>query len=141
MAHVPDNLPLEHAAGLPLVALTAWQALQQAKPKAGQRVVINAASGGVGHVAVQVRAVLDEWLIAGGIMMWQPATCLFASFVSWFPTLSAHSRPDGIPHSPTHHRRLPHMRLCSWPRRWICMLSALLAPRMWSGSSRWGLTR
>lgn len=55
MARVPDNLPLEHAAGLPLVALTAWQALHQAKPQAGQRVVINAASGGVGHVAVQVR--------------------------------------------------------------------------------------
>ena len=55
MACVPDNLPLEHAAGLPLVALTAWQALQQAKPQAGQRVVVNAASGGVGHVAVQVR--------------------------------------------------------------------------------------
>ena len=38
---------------MPLVALTAWQALVQAKPQAGQRVLINAASGGVGHIAVQ----------------------------------------------------------------------------------------
>ena len=47
---------------MPLVALTAWQALQQASPKAGQRVLINAASGGVGHVAVQARrAAGSEW--------------------------------------------------------------------------------
>lgn len=45
--------PQPQAAGMPLVALTAWQALLQAKPQAGQRVLINAASGGVGHVAVQ----------------------------------------------------------------------------------------
>ncbi len=47
-----DNFLLQ-AAGVPLVALTAWQALVQAKPQAGQRVLINAASGGVGHIAVQ----------------------------------------------------------------------------------------
>lgn len=41
------------AAGVPLVALTAWQALQQAKPQAGQRCLVNAAAGGVGHMAVQ----------------------------------------------------------------------------------------
>lgn len=55
VASVPENLPLEQAAGVPLVALTAWQALQQGKPQAGQRVLITAAAGGVGHVAVQVR--------------------------------------------------------------------------------------
>jgi NADPH:quinone reductase-like Zn-dependent oxidoreductase len=58
LARVPDNLPLEVAAGVPLVALTAWQALQGAAPQAGQRLVINAAAGGVGHVAVQLAKVL-----------------------------------------------------------------------------------
>jgi hypothetical protein len=99
VARVPDNLPLEHAAGLPLVALTAWQALQQAKPQAGQRVVINAASGGVGHVAVQVRAVLAGWLTAGGVIMWQPASCLHASFLAPSPP-SQH--PLSTPSSPSH---------------------------------------
>ena len=54
LAFVPDNLPLVEAAGVPLVALTAWQALQQAGPQPGQRVLITAAAGGVGHIAVQV---------------------------------------------------------------------------------------
>jgi NADPH:quinone reductase-like Zn-dependent oxidoreductase len=56
LAKVPDNLPLEEAAGLPLAALTGWQALQKANPKAGQRVLVTAASGGVGHIVVQVGA-------------------------------------------------------------------------------------
>jgi NADPH:quinone reductase-like Zn-dependent oxidoreductase len=54
LAKVPDNLPLEEAAGVPLVALTGWQALQEASPKAGQRVLVTAAAGGVGHITVQV---------------------------------------------------------------------------------------
>jgi NADPH:quinone reductase-like Zn-dependent oxidoreductase len=54
LARVPDNLPLEQAGGVPLVALTAWQALHKANPQQGQRVLITAASGGVGHMAVQV---------------------------------------------------------------------------------------
>lgn len=58
LAKVPDNLPLEQAAGVPLVALTAWQALQQAKPQAGQRALVNAAAGGVGHMAVQLAKAL-----------------------------------------------------------------------------------
>ncbi|PSC70610.1 NADPH:quinone reductase [Micractinium conductrix] len=53
LAAVPDNLPVEQAAGVPLVALNAWQALQQAKPAAGQRALVNVAAGGVGHMAVQ----------------------------------------------------------------------------------------
>lgn len=55
VAKVPASLPLEQAAGVPLVALTAWQALQLAKPQAGQRALVTAAAGGVGHMAVQVR--------------------------------------------------------------------------------------
>jgi NADPH:quinone reductase-like Zn-dependent oxidoreductase len=43
------------AGALPLVSLTAWQALAEtADLQAGQRVLIHAAAGGVGHVAVQI---------------------------------------------------------------------------------------
>lgn len=53
---MPGNLPLDEAAGVPLVALTAWQALHEAAPAPGKRALVTAAAGGVGHVAVQVRA-------------------------------------------------------------------------------------
>lgn len=43
------------AAALPVAALTAWQALfDTARLQAGQRVLIHAAAGGVGHIAVQL---------------------------------------------------------------------------------------
>ncbi|MEN9537818.1 MAG: hypothetical protein RLZZ126_53 [Pseudomonadota bacterium] len=51
----PANLSFEEAASLPLVALTAWQALVElGKLSAGQRVLIHAGSGGVGTVAIQL---------------------------------------------------------------------------------------
>jgi len=44
-----------HAAAIPLVALTAWQALfDQAGSSKGQKVLIHGAAGGVGSVAVQL---------------------------------------------------------------------------------------
>jgi NADPH:quinone reductase-like Zn-dependent oxidoreductase len=52
-APAPDALPLREAGGVPLVALTAWQAILAGQPKAGQRMLILGASGGVGHFAVQ----------------------------------------------------------------------------------------
>jgi NADPH:quinone reductase-like Zn-dependent oxidoreductase len=54
-ARMPDGLSFEHAAGLPLAALTAWQALvDTAAIGGGDTVLINGASGGVGHLAVQI---------------------------------------------------------------------------------------
>jgi NADPH:quinone reductase-like Zn-dependent oxidoreductase len=54
-ARMPDGLSFEKAAALPLVALTAWQALvDTAQVGDGDTVLINGASGGVGHVAVQI---------------------------------------------------------------------------------------
>jgi NADPH:quinone reductase-like Zn-dependent oxidoreductase len=54
-AHKPARLTHEQAASLPLVALTAWQALfATADLQAGQRVLIHAAAGGVGSIAVQL---------------------------------------------------------------------------------------
>ncbi len=56
-AFVPKPTGIDHiqAAALPLAALTAWQALvETAGLRAGQRVLIHAAAGGVGHLAVQI---------------------------------------------------------------------------------------
>ena len=51
----PTNATFEEAASLPLVALTAWQALVEiGKLGADQRVLIHAGSGGVGSVAIQL---------------------------------------------------------------------------------------
>jgi NADPH:quinone reductase-like Zn-dependent oxidoreductase len=51
----PVALDHVQAGALPLVALTAWQALiDTARVSAGQRVLVHAAAGGVGHVAVQI---------------------------------------------------------------------------------------
>jgi NADPH:quinone reductase-like Zn-dependent oxidoreductase len=51
----PRNLTMEEAASIPLVGLTAWQALvEKAKLKKGQKVFIQAGSGGVGTFAIQL---------------------------------------------------------------------------------------
>lgn len=51
----PAALTMEQAGGLPLAALTAWQALIGiARISAGQRILIHRAAGGVGHLAIQV---------------------------------------------------------------------------------------
>ena len=51
----PSNVTMEEAASIPLVALTAWQVLvERAKLKTGQKVFIQAGSGGVGTVAIQL---------------------------------------------------------------------------------------
>jgi NADPH:quinone reductase-like Zn-dependent oxidoreductase len=54
-ARKPRSLDHVHAAALPVVGLTAWQALFEVGGlSAGQTVLIHAAAGGVGHVAVQL---------------------------------------------------------------------------------------
>ncbi|TFZ05575.1 NADP-dependent oxidoreductase [Ramlibacter henchirensis] len=51
----PKTLGMEEAAAVPLVALTAWQALvDKAGLKSGQKVLIHAGSGGVGTIAIQL---------------------------------------------------------------------------------------
>jgi len=55
LALKPSALTMEEAASLPLVALTAWQALVDvAKVQPGQRVLVHAGSGGVGTIAIQL---------------------------------------------------------------------------------------
>lgn len=51
----PKNVSMEQAASFPLVALTVWQTfVEKAKLKKGQKVFIQAGSGGVGTIAIQL---------------------------------------------------------------------------------------
>ncbi|MFD5652691.1 NADP-dependent oxidoreductase [Streptomyces sp. NPDC127039] len=51
----PSGIDHVQAGALPLVSLTAWQALvERAQVRPGQRVLVHAAAGGVGHAAVQI---------------------------------------------------------------------------------------
>ncbi|MFG6200016.1 NADP-dependent oxidoreductase [Nonomuraea sp. JJY05] len=60
----PAGLDHVHAAALPLAALTAWQVLYDtANVQPGQRVLIHAAAGGVGHLAVQLAKHLGAYVI------------------------------------------------------------------------------
>ncbi|MFP5438936.1 MAG: NADP-dependent oxidoreductase [Bacteroidia bacterium] len=55
LALKPKELSMEEAASVPLVALTAWQALvEKGQLKKAQKVFIQAGSGGVGTVAIQL---------------------------------------------------------------------------------------
>ena len=61
----PKNVPLADAAALPLVGLTAWQALfEHGNLTAGQRVLINGAGGAVGGYAVQLAKEAGAYVIA-----------------------------------------------------------------------------
>lgn len=55
LAPAPTSLTLEQAGGLPLVALTAWQALvERGRVGPGQKVLVHAGAGAVGSVAIQL---------------------------------------------------------------------------------------
>ncbi|MFF2380589.1 NADP-dependent oxidoreductase [Streptomyces sp. NPDC058108] len=63
-ARKPAGLDHTEAGALPLVSLTAWQALvDTADVQPGQRVLIHAAAGGVGHVAVQIAKARGAYVI------------------------------------------------------------------------------
>jgi NADPH:quinone reductase-like Zn-dependent oxidoreductase len=64
LAFKPANVDHVQAGALPLAALTAWQALNDtAHLAAGQRVLIHAAAGGVGHLAVQIAKARGAYVI------------------------------------------------------------------------------
>ena len=54
VAHKPKSLTFEEAAALPLVGMTAWDAMEFFQLRPGQTVLIHAAAGGVGSLAVQM---------------------------------------------------------------------------------------
>ncbi|WP_369251397.1 NADP-dependent oxidoreductase [Streptomyces sp. R41] len=63
-AHKPSGIDHIQAGALPLVSLTAWQTLvETADIQPGQRVLIHAAAGGVGHVAVQIAKARGAYVI------------------------------------------------------------------------------
>jgi NADPH:quinone reductase-like Zn-dependent oxidoreductase len=60
----PASLGVAEAAALPLAGLTAWQTLvDTADVRPGQRVLIHAAAGGVGHLAVQIAKARGAYVI------------------------------------------------------------------------------
>ena len=60
----PSNVDHVQAGAIPLAALTAWQALNDtADLQPGQRVLIHAAAGGVGHLAVQIAKAKGAYVI------------------------------------------------------------------------------
>ena len=76
----PHNLTMVEAASLPLVTLTAWQALvETAQLKPGQKVFIQAGSGGVGTVAIQLAKHLGAFV----------ATTTSTPNVAWVKDLGA----------------------------------------------------
>jgi len=80
LAIKPLALTMEEAAAVPLVALTAWQALVEiADLKKGQKVFIQAGSGGVGTIAIQLAKHL------GAIV----ATTTSAANIDWVKQLGA----------------------------------------------------
>ncbi|GAB2821505.1 NADP-dependent oxidoreductase [Lentzea nigeriaca] len=63
-AKKPKGLSHVEAAALPLAALTAWQVLKDtADVQPGQKVLITAAAGGVGHLAVQIAKALGAHVV------------------------------------------------------------------------------
>ena len=55
LARKPERLSFVEAAAAPLVTITAWEALRErARVERGQRVLVQAGAGGVGHMAVQI---------------------------------------------------------------------------------------
>ncbi|MDG4799381.1 NADP-dependent oxidoreductase [Micromonospora sp. WMMD980] len=65
LADRPVRASWPEAAGLPLAGLTAYQALQLARTGAGDTVLVHGASGGVGHLAVQVARALGADRVIG----------------------------------------------------------------------------
>ncbi|MFU3493320.1 NADP-dependent oxidoreductase [Pseudomonas aeruginosa] len=80
LALKPTNLGMVEAASLPLVALTAWQVLvETAKLTKGQKVLIQAGSGGVGTIAIQLAKHLGAFV----------ATTTSTANIAWVKALGA----------------------------------------------------
>lgn len=64
LALKPSNVSFEEAAAASLAALTAWQSLvTHGKLQKGEKILIHAASGGVGHYAVQIAKYLGAYVV------------------------------------------------------------------------------
>src|SRR5690606_5387101 len=55
VARMPENLDFQQAASLPLVGVSAWQALtQHIELQAGQKLFVHGGAGGIGSLAIQI---------------------------------------------------------------------------------------
>ena len=80
LAIKPTTLTMEEAASIPLVGLTSWQALvERAQLKKGQKVFVQAGSGGVGTFAIQLAKHLGAFV----------ATTTSTANVDWVKSLGA----------------------------------------------------
>jgi len=65
LAHKPKKLTMREAAALPLSVITAWEGLvDRAKVSPGDRVLVHAGAGGVGHIAVQLTKAMGAEVFA-----------------------------------------------------------------------------
>jgi NADPH:quinone reductase-like Zn-dependent oxidoreductase len=62
--HIPDGMSFQEAASLPVAALTALNGIRRCKINAGSELLINGATGGVGHFAVQIAKAKGAVVIA-----------------------------------------------------------------------------
>ena len=97
LARMPDGLGFDEAASLPLAGLTALQALEEAGGlRRGQSVLVCAAAGGVGRLAVQIAMQLGAAVTAcARPAQLAEAAALGASVVD--------AVPDGLPTQPSQH--------------------------------------
>lgn len=64
LAKKPGNISFEEAAAIPIAGLTAYQAINEIiKITSGQKILIQAAAGGVGHLAVQLAKINGAFVI------------------------------------------------------------------------------
>jgi NADPH:quinone reductase-like Zn-dependent oxidoreductase len=85
IARKPKALSHVEAAGVPLAALTAWgMVVEVAKAHEGQRILIHAGAGGVGHFAVQFARFFGAYVIATGS----------SRNAGWLSELGAHETID-----------------------------------------------
>lgn len=63
LAHKPASLDYIETASLPVVAIAAWMAIEVANLQAGQKILIHAAAGGIGHLAVQFAKLKGAYVI------------------------------------------------------------------------------
>lgn len=66
LVQVPDAVPLDQAAALPVAGLSALRMCRMARIERGRRVLVHGAAGGVGHLAVQVARNLGAEVTASG---------------------------------------------------------------------------
>jgi NADPH2:quinone reductase len=59
----PRNLSFIEAAALPLAGMTAWDAMEFLKPRPGSTLLVHAAAGGVGSLAVQMAKAAGAWVL------------------------------------------------------------------------------